>query len=143
MRNNGGTDAEIEAAWRDAFADGLGWSHEEMDAFWNDPNYKFTADEALKFDQSWDAFFEMVKALGGGRFEARGPLTIKGKTVEVVTPFTYRDAPGGGMIDGNFSVKRLQVNIGEGAWKDTDTVADEVQIRYQLLLSRPQTPAKK
>ena len=84
-----------------------------------------------------------VKALGGGRFEARGPLTIKGKTVDVVTPFTYRDAPGGGMIDGNFSVKRLQFNIGEGAWKDTDTVADEVQIRYQLLLSRPQTPAKK
>lgn len=84
-----------------------------------------------------------VKALGGGRYEARGPLTIKGKTVEVVTPFTYRDAPGGGMIDGNFSVKRLQFNIGEGAWKDTDTVADEVQIRYQLLLSRQQMPAKK
>ena len=58
-------------------------------------------------------------------------------------PRVSRDAPGGGMIDGNFSVKRLQFNIGEGAWKDTDTVADEVQIRYQLLLSRPQTPAKK
>ncbi len=84
-----------------------------------------------------------VKALGGGRFEARGPLTIKGKTVEVVTPFTYREAPGGAVIDGNFSVRRLQYNIGEGAWKDTDTVADEVQIRYQLALSRPQTPAKK
>ena len=84
-----------------------------------------------------------VKALGGGRFEARGPLTIKGKTVEVVTPFTYRDTPGSGMIDGNFSVKRLQFNIGEGAWKDTDTVADEVQIRYQLVLSRSPTPAKK
>jgi len=84
-----------------------------------------------------------VKALGGGRFEARGPLTIKGKTVEVITPFTYREAPGGAVIDGNFSVRRLQYNIGEGAWKDTDTVADEVQIRYQLALSRSQTPAKK
>lgn len=84
-----------------------------------------------------------VKALGGGRFEARGPLTIKGKTVEVVTPFTYREAPGGAVVDGNFSVRRLQYNIGEGAWKDTDTVADEVQIRYQLTLGRPQTPAKK
>jgi len=84
-----------------------------------------------------------VKALGGGRFEARGPLTIKGKTFEMVTPFTYRDAPGGGIIDGSFSVKRLQYNIGDGVWKDTDTVADEVLIRYQLALSRPQTPAKK
>jgi len=84
-----------------------------------------------------------VKALGRGRFEARGPLTIKGKTVEVVTPFTFRDAPGGATIDGNFSVRRLQHNIGEGAWKDTDTVADEVQIRYQLTLARPSAPAKK
>ena len=78
-----------------------------------------------------------------GKVDVVGKLTIKGKTVDVVTPFTYRDAPGGGMIDGNFSVKRLQFNIGEGAWKDTDTVADEVQIRYQLLLGRSPAPAKK
>ena len=28
-----------------------------------------------------------IKALGGGRFEARGPLTIKGKTLDVTAPF--------------------------------------------------------
>jgi polyisoprenoid-binding protein YceI len=91
-----------------------------------------------------------IRALGGGRFEARGPLTIKGKTLDVVTPFTYKEETGGGVIEGAFSVKRLQYNIGEGVWKDTETVADEVQIRYRLVLSqvqnsgkaRPKTPAK-
>ncbi len=76
-----------------------------------------------------------IRALGGGKFEARGPLTIKGKTLDVVTPFTYRDEPVGGTVDGAFTVKRLQYNIGEGAWKDTDTVADEVQIRYHIVLA--------
>lgn len=85
-----------------------------------------------------------IRALGGGRYEARGPLTIKGKTFEVVTPFTWRAEAGGGVIEGAFSVKRLQYNIGEGVWKDTETVADEVQIRYRLALGPGSSaPAKK
>ncbi len=87
-----------------------------------------------------------IKALGGGRFEARGPLTIKGKTLEVVTPFTYRNEARGAVVEGAFSVKRLQYNIGEGVWKDTEAVADEVQIRYRLVLgagTAATPPAKK
>jgi polyisoprenoid-binding protein YceI len=91
-----------------------------------------------------------IRALGGGRFEARGALTIKGKTLDVVTPFTWREEAGGGVIDGTFSVKRLQYNIGDGVWKDTETVADDVQIRYRLVLGplpnagkgRPKAAAK-
>ena len=84
-----------------------------------------------------------IRALGGGKFEARGPLTIKGKTVEVVTPFSWRAEAGGGIVEGAFNIKRLQYNIGEGVWKDTDTVADEVQIRYRLVLApAAKTPAK-
>lgn len=83
-----------------------------------------------------------IKALGGGRFEARGPLTIKGKTLDAVTPFTYRNEAGGAVVEGSFSVKRLQYNIGEGVWKDTETVADEVQIRYRLVLGAGSSPTK-
>jgi polyisoprenoid-binding protein YceI len=83
-----------------------------------------------------------IRALGGGKFEARGPLTIKGKTLEVVSPFSYREDAGGGVVEGSFAVKRLQYNIGEGAWKDTETVADEVQIRYKIVLAG-KAPAKK
>jgi polyisoprenoid-binding protein YceI len=83
-----------------------------------------------------------MRALGGGRFEVRGPLTIKGKTNEVVAPFTYKDESGTGVFDGAFTIKRLQFNIGEGVWKDTDTVADEVQIKFRIYVAG-QPPSKK
>ena len=73
-----------------------------------------------------------IKPLGGGRYEARGPLTIKGRTAEVIAQFTYREVAGSGTFDGAFSIKRLQYNIGEGVWKDTDTVADDVKISIQI-----------
>lgn len=78
-----------------------------------------------------------IKPLGGGKFEVRGPLTIKGRTSEVVAPFTYKDEAGTTSYDGVFAIKRLQYNIGEGAWKDTDTVADEVQIKFHIVVARP------
>jgi polyisoprenoid-binding protein YceI len=84
-----------------------------------------------------------IKALGGGKYEARGSLSIKGKTNEVVAPFTYKDEGGSGVFDGVFPIRRLQYNIGEGAWKDTDTVADEVQIKFHLVTSAIKPPAKK
>ena len=84
-----------------------------------------------------------IKPLGGGRFEVRGPLTIKGKTLEVVAPFTYKDEGGSGVYEGAFTIKRLQFNIGEGVWKDTDTVADEVQIRFRIVVAGGKPAAKK
>lgn len=84
-----------------------------------------------------------IRALGGGRFEARGPLTIKGKTLETVAPFTYAADAAGGVFTGAFSIKRLQYNIGEGAWKDTGTVADEVQIKFRIVVAGTGPAAKK
>jgi polyisoprenoid-binding protein YceI len=84
-----------------------------------------------------------IRALGGARYEARGALTIKGRTQEIVSPFTWREAAGGALIEGGFSIRRLQFNVGEGPWQDTGTVADEVQIRYRLALGRvPTVPLK-
>lgn len=84
-----------------------------------------------------------IKPLGGGRFEVRGPLTIKGKTHEVAAPFTYKEDGATAAFDGAFPIKRLQYSIGEGVWKDTDTVADEVQIKFHIVIARTGPPAKK
>ncbi len=75
-----------------------------------------------------------VHALSGGRYEARGPLTIKGRTNEITAPFTVKtDAAGNSIFEGTLNIRRLQHNIGEGGiWKDTDLVADEVQIKFRL-----------
>lgn len=84
-----------------------------------------------------------VRALGGGRYEVRGPLAIKGRTHDITAPFSVRtDAGGGSVFEGAFSIRRLQYNVGEGVWKHTDVVADEVQIRFRLHAGG-KPPAKK
>jgi polyisoprenoid-binding protein YceI len=80
-----------------------------------------------------------VKAAGPGRFEVTGPLTIKGKTNTVIAPFTMKTEGGAAIYDGVFSIKRLAFNIGDGVWKDTDTVADDVQIRFRLVMAGGKT----
>jgi polyisoprenoid-binding protein YceI len=75
-----------------------------------------------------------VKALGPGRFEAAGTLTIKGASQDVVAPFTLTEAGGIRTVAGQFTLKRLQFRIGEGPWSDTETVADEVLVRFRFAL---------
>ena len=75
-----------------------------------------------------------VKALGGGKYEASGKMTIKGKTMEVRAPFTLKEEKGVLSIDGVFPLKRLEFGIGSGLWGDTSVVADEVQIKFHLVL---------
>ena len=75
-----------------------------------------------------------VKALGGGRFEAAGRMTIKGKTLETRAPFTLKQEKGVLILDGAFPLKRLDYGIGSGVWSDTSVVADEVQVKFHFVL---------
>jgi polyisoprenoid-binding protein YceI len=73
-----------------------------------------------------------VKPLGAGRYEVTGKLTIKGRTRDIAAPFTVTPLNGATVFAGTFTLKRLEYGIGEGVWSDTETVADEVQIRFKL-----------
>jgi len=75
-----------------------------------------------------------VKATGPGRYEATGPLTIKGASLNITAPFTLVDAGGMRTVEGQFALKRLQFKIGDGPWSDTDTVADEVTVRFKFVI---------
>ncbi len=84
-----------------------------------------------------------VRTLGGGRYEARGPLTIKGRTHDVTVPFAVKtDAAGNSVMEGAFNIRRLQYSIGEGVWRHVDVVTDDVQIRFRLHTSS-KPPLKK
>jgi polyisoprenoid-binding protein YceI len=74
-----------------------------------------------------------IRALGGGRFEVRGPLTMKGRTQEVAAPVSFRQDGANAVFEGAFTLKRLDFGIGTGAWGDTDTVANEVQIKFRIV----------
>lgn len=73
-----------------------------------------------------------VRALGGGKFEARGPLTIKGRTFDVIAPFVVKTNGADRIFEGAFPIRRLQYNVGDRHWRDTTVVADEVLIRFRL-----------
>ena len=75
-----------------------------------------------------------VKATGPGRYEATGPLTIKGATQNITAPFTLVDAGGVRTVEGQFPLRRLRFKIGEGPWSDTETVADEVTVRFRFVI---------
>lgn len=76
-----------------------------------------------------------VKPLGSNKYEVRGQMTIRGKSREVVAPFTLKPDGAGAVLEGGFQLKRLDYGIGTGAWGDTSVVADEVQIKFRLTVA--------
>jgi polyisoprenoid-binding protein YceI len=76
-----------------------------------------------------------VKALGGHRYEVAGQLAIKGTTRDVVVPVTLTQAGATTTAQGQFTLKRLDFRIGDGDWKDTSIVANDVGVRFKLALT--------
>ena len=77
-----------------------------------------------------------IKPTGAGKYEAAGKLTIKGKTLDVIAPVSFRSEGGQQVFEGTLPIRRLAFNIGEGEWKDTATVADEVQIKFRIVTAK-------
>ncbi len=74
-----------------------------------------------------------IKAAGPGKLTVTGKLTIKGKASDVTFPLTVKDEGGKHVFDGALPIKRLAYNIGEGEWKDTGMVADDVTIKFHVV----------
>ena len=73
-----------------------------------------------------------IKAVGAGRFDVSGRLTIKGQTRDIVVPITLAQAGVLSTASGSFVIKRLEFKIGEGEWSDISVVANEVQVKFKL-----------
>jgi polyisoprenoid-binding protein YceI len=76
-----------------------------------------------------------VKAAGAGRFEVTGKLTIKGSVRDVVVPVQVVQAAGASTASGGFTIKRLEFKVGEAEWADTSMLANDIQVRFKLVLS--------
>jgi polyisoprenoid-binding protein YceI len=76
-----------------------------------------------------------MKSLGGNRYEASGKLSIKGRTRDVVVPVTFTRTGTSGRFDGVLDIKRLDYAIGEGAWSDVGTVANEIRIKFHFVVT--------
>lgn len=73
-----------------------------------------------------------IAPAGAGKFNVKGKLTIKGRSADVSFPLTQKTEGGKQVFDGQLPIKRLAFNIGEGEWKDTSMVADEVLIKFHI-----------
>ena len=79
------------------------------------------------------------KALGAGKYEVAGKLSIKGVAQDVVVPIVMTQAGTGAAAittaTGSFPMKRLTFKIGENEWADTSMVADPVLVKFKLALT--------
>jgi len=83
-----------------------------------------------------------VKALGAGRYEVAGSLGLKGRSRELQVPVSLAagPAPGQATASGSFTLQRMDFQLGVGEWADLSVVANEVQVRFKLLLAGVSLP---
>jgi polyisoprenoid-binding protein YceI len=73
-----------------------------------------------------------IKPAAGGKLAVTGKLTIKGKTADVSFPLSVKPEGGKQVFEGQLPIKRLAFNVGEGEWRDTSMVADDVIIKFRV-----------
>ena len=76
-----------------------------------------------------------VKASAPGKFDVAGKLVIKGAAQDVTVPVVLAQAGANTTASGAFVIKRLDFKIGDGDWKDTSMVANDVQVKFKLTLT--------
>lgn len=73
---------------------------------------------------------------GAGKFYATGKLTLRNVTKDVPIEFSFEEGKDGAWLKGSASMKRLDFGVGQGDWKDTASVANEVKVKFALLLKK-------
>lgn len=78
-----------------------------------------------------------------GGYDAVGKLTIRGTTRDQHVTFTFRSAQEQGRtvgyLAGKTTIRRLDFGVGQGDWKSTEWVGNDVVVSYSLrLVSSPQ-----
>ncbi|HVY80972.1 MAG TPA: YceI family protein [Steroidobacteraceae bacterium] len=75
---------------------------------------------------------------GAGRYDALGKLTIRNVTTDLKLPITFQtkteQGQSVGYLTGRVTIKRLDYGVGQGEWKATDQVPDDVQVSFSLRL---------
>src|SRR4030095_8915589 len=74
---------------------------------------------------------------GGNKFPASGKLTLRNVTREVPIEFTFEQKNGSAWLKGSAQLKRLDFGVGQGDWKDTENVGNDVKVNFVLLLKKP------
>jgi polyisoprenoid-binding protein YceI len=89
-----------------------------------------------KFPQARFTATQITKTATG--FDAVGKLTIRGVARDQHVPFTFRTASEQGhtvgYLAGKTTIHRLDYGVGQGEWKSTEWVGNDVTVSYNLRL---------
>ncbi len=92
---------------------------------------------AAKFPQAHFTATEFAKSAAG--YQAIGKLTIRDVTRDLRVPFTFRTADERGVtagyMTGKTTLRRLDFSVGQGDWKSTEQVGNEVGVSFALRLT--------
>lgn len=70
-----------------------------------------------------------------GRYDASGKLTLRGVSKDMKLPLTLKPGTGKTLqLNGETRIKRLDFGVGQGEFKPTDVVGNDVTIRYAIVL---------
>jgi len=89
--------------------------------------------DAPKFPTAQYTSSSFSRTAAGG-LEAVGKLTLRGVTHELRLPLKIVPTAAGLELSGATAIKRLDYGVGQGDWKSTEGVADEVKIQYKVAL---------
>ncbi len=76
------------------------------------------------------------KALGGGRYQAIGTLTIRGVTKPLTLPFSLVITGDTARMTSSVGLNRLAFGVGQGDWKTTEVVPGTVTVNISLTAKR-------
>jgi polyisoprenoid-binding protein YceI len=84
----------------------------------------------------WSTAHYVAKAItkSAAGFHGAGSLTLHGVTRDVPIDFQFTTAAAGAKLEGSATLKRLDFGVGQGDWKSTEWIGDEVKINFSLQL---------
>ncbi|MGH8140221.1 MAG: YceI family protein [Steroidobacteraceae bacterium] len=92
--------------------------------------------DVAKYPQARFTSTQIGKTANG--YDAVGKLTIRGVTRDQHVSFTFRTADeqgkAAGYLTGQTTIKRLDFGVGQGDWKSTEWVGNDVTVSYTLRL---------
>jgi polyisoprenoid-binding protein YceI len=91
--------------------------------------------DAKQFPTAQFVASSFAKGANGG-VEAVGKLTLRGVTRDLRLPLSIHSTANGVEISGETTLRRLEYGVGQGDWKSTEWVGDEVKLQYKVPLAK-------
>lgn len=89
--------------------------------------------DTTKFPDAHFVTTSIEKGADDTHYIAQGNLTLRDMTMPLSLPFTLSVKDNQAIMDGQTSINRLDYGVGQGQWKDTETVGNAVKIKIHLI----------